>query len=183
MMLLFKCNRLMLCRPLVITEYRTTMKSFRPTKPVSTESTFRFWTYTACTVILFKIPPVILCWKLFYTNYWNLITAVFERTSIYLLWARKFTFTAHPPTLDGLLNAGYQQDSSNRLDASEAHVGLFFHAHITYKRTDRIPKTTLSDAGEFKTYKPAKVSRLVFSKSQSNWENCRSWRKEANTAF
>jgi hypothetical protein len=37
-------NRLLLSRPLFVTEYRTTMKSVQPEKPVSTKSAFRNWT-------------------------------------------------------------------------------------------------------------------------------------------
>jgi hypothetical protein len=55
--LLWTRNRLLHDRPLLVTEYRTTMKSIRSVKPVSTELTFRFWAPSTHTVISMKILP------------------------------------------------------------------------------------------------------------------------------
>jgi hypothetical protein len=57
----WKRNQLMLGRSLLVSGYRTTTKTVRPVKPVSTKQTLRLWVPSASTVISLNIPLMLFC--------------------------------------------------------------------------------------------------------------------------
>jgi hypothetical protein len=64
--LIYDCPSLSYLGPLLVAGYRTTTKSVRPVKPVSTKSTFRIWAPSACTATFLKIPQL-----QFYLGIWS----------------------------------------------------------------------------------------------------------------
>jgi hypothetical protein len=82
-------NILLVGRPLLITEYRTTIKSAPPVRRVSVKSKFHFWTPRSRSVILLKIARAQICLggglrKLLKSV--RIVEAVSEKLPLLFLW-------------------------------------------------------------------------------------------------
>jgi hypothetical protein len=118
-----KGNRLLLGRPLLVTEYGTAVNSVRP---VATEPSFRIWAHSARPCIFMKVS----------INQWNLIRivgAVFaEILILWLIWKclkrGSYSFAAD---LGWIPNV-----NKMRLTRARAHTHTHTYIHI-YRQTER----------------------------------------------